>query len=98
MACHNNPSYGWWASLDSTKMTYWGAASGSGNCACGMTSSCADPRYGRNCDKNDNVWREHSGLLTEKTHLPVKQLRFGETGTLHVTWLITLWGNLNAMA
>ena len=74
--------YAWWVSRDSTKMTYWGGASpGSGKCACGMTTSCADPKYGCNCDANDQVWREDSGLLTDKTRLPVKQLRFGETGT-----------------
>ena len=72
--------YSWWVSRDSSKMTYWGGASpGSGECACGMTNSCADPSYGCNCDKNDAVWREDSGLLTDKTHLPVKQLRFGDT-------------------
>jgi len=72
--------YAWWVSRDSSKMTYWGGASpGSGKCACGMTNSCADPSYGCNCDKNDQVWREDSGLLTDKTHLPVKQLRFGDT-------------------
>ena len=76
---NNNPSYGWWVSRDSTKMTYWGGASVSGKCACGMTNSCANPRYGCNCDANDNVWREDSGLLTDKAHLPVKQLRFGDT-------------------
>ena len=71
----------WWVSRDSAKMTYWGGASpGSGKCACGMTNSCADSRYGCNCDKNDVVWREDSGLLTDKTKLPVKQLRFGDTG------------------
>ena len=71
--------YAWWVSRDSSKMTYWGGASpGSGKCACGMTNSCADSSYGCNCDKNDNVWREDSGLLTDKTHLPVKQLRFGD--------------------
>ena len=71
----------WWVSRDSTKMTYWGGASpGSGKCACGMTNSCADSRYGCNCEKNDNVWREDSGLLTEKSNLPVKQLRFSDTG------------------
>ena len=32
-----------------------------------MTNSCADSRFGCNCDKNDNVWREDSGLLTDKT-------------------------------
>ena len=70
----------WWVSRDSGKMTYWGGAlPGSGKCACGMTNSCADPRHGCNCDKNDWVWREDSGLLTDKTHLPVKQLRFGDT-------------------
>ena len=73
--------YGWWVSRDSSKMTYWGGASpGSGKCACGMTNSCANPDRGCNCDKNDAVWREDSGLLTDKTKLPVKQLRFGDTG------------------
>ena len=72
--------HAWWVSRDSTKMTYWGGASVSGKCACGMTNSCADSRYGCNCDKNDLVWREDSGILTDKSHLPVKQLRFGDTG------------------
>ena len=72
--------HAWWVSRDSTKMTYWGGASpGSGKCACGMTNSCAETSRGCNCDTNDNVWREDSGLLTDKTHLPVKQLRFGDT-------------------
>ena len=77
---YNNYPYGWWVSIDSTKMTYWGGASVSGKCACGMTNSCADSRYGCNCDKDDNAWRGDSGLLTDKTRLPVKQLRFGNTG------------------
>ena len=77
---HNSNFYGWWVSRDSSQMTYWGGASVSGKCACGMTNSCANPGYGCNCDRNDNVWREDSGLLTDKTKLPVKQLRFGDTG------------------
>ena len=73
-------SLGWWVSRDSTKMDYWGGASpGSGKCACGMTNSCADAWLACNCDKEDNVWHEDSGFLTEKSHLPVKQLRFGDT-------------------
>ena len=76
----NNP-YGWWVSRDSAKMAHWGGASpGSGKCACGMTNSCADSSKRCNCDKNDAKWREDSGLLTDKTKLPVKQLRFGDTG------------------
>ena len=71
--------FAWWVSRDSAKMTYWGGASpGSRKCECGMTNSCADSSYGCNCDKNDDVWREDSGLLTDKTKLPVKQLRFGD--------------------
>ena len=71
----------WWVSRNSTRMRYWGGASpGSGKCACGMNNSSADPSYGCNCDKDDSVWREDSGLLTDKTKLPVKQLRFGDTG------------------
>ena len=76
---NNNNPYGWWVSRDSKKMMYWGGASVSGKCACGMTYSCANPYYGCNCDKDDYVWREDSGLLTNKTRLPVKQLRFGDT-------------------
>ena len=75
-----NP-FGWWVSRDSTNMAYWGGASpGSGKCACGMNNSCADSNQVCNCDKNDHAWREDSGLLTDKTKLPVKQLRFGDTG------------------
>ena len=72
---------GWWVSRGSSRMSYWGGASpGSNKCACGMTNSCADSSKGCNCDKNDLVWREDSGLLTDKSQLPVKQLRFGDTG------------------
>ena len=78
---YSSGPFGWWVSRDSAKMTYWdGASPDSGKCACGMTNSCARPTEVCNCDKNDHVWREDSGLLTDKTKLPVKQLRFGDTG------------------
>ena len=77
----HSSSYGWWVSRDSNKMLYWGGASpDSQKCACGMTNSCADSSQACNCDKNDGVWREDSGLLTDKLKLPVKELRFGDTG------------------
>ena len=77
-----NGGYAWWVSRDSGKMTYWGGASpGSGQCACGMTNSCANSWRNCNCDADDNTWREDSGLLTDKTRLPVKQLRFGDSYT-----------------
>ena len=77
---------GWWVSRNSAKMTYWGGATpaNSYKCACGVTNpnTCADTTRGCNCDKNDYTWREDSGLLTEKSDLPVTQLRFGDTGSL----------------
>ena len=72
--------HGYWLSRDGEKMTYWGGATYGNRCACGMNNSCADPHYFCNCDKNDQIWREDSGVLTNKSHLPVSQLRFGDTG------------------
>ena len=72
---------GWWVSRDGENMTYWGGATE--GCTCGMNNSCANPQRSCNCDKNDYTWREDSGLLTDKFHLPVAQLRFGDTGDRH---------------
>ncbi len=72
--------HGYWVSRDGVKMTYWGGATYGNRCACGMTNTCADPSWPCNCDANDDLWREDSGLLTNKSHLPVSQLRFGDTG------------------
>ena len=74
----NGRRYAWWVSYDGAKMTYWGETTQ--DCECGMTNSCANPSFPCNCDKNDFTWREDSGFLTNKSHLPVIQLRFGDTG------------------
>ena len=77
----NGDMHGWWVSRDGRNMTYWGGVdSVLYKCACGLNNSCADASYGCNCDKNDDEWREDSGLLTNKSDLPVMQLRFGDTG------------------
>ena len=72
---------GWWVSRDGHNVTYWGGSNSTYpyKCACGVTGTCADIAYGCNFDKNDDELREDSGLLTTKSHLPVKQLRFGDT-------------------
>ena len=77
----NGNPYGWWVSRDDEKMLYWGGAGPEDlyKCACGVTQQCADRSDGCNCDKNDDVWREDSGFLTKKAHLPVTELRFGDT-------------------
>ena len=81
MYLYSSLRYAWWVSRQGWKMNYWGgAAVNSGKCACGMTNSCA--RKTCNCDKNDLVWREDSGYLTDKNTLPVTELRFGDTGNI----------------
>ena len=77
----NGNMFGWWVSRDGDKMTYWGGGNSifPYKCACGLSGTCANAAYGCNCDTNDRVWREDSGLLTNKSHLPVIQLRFGDT-------------------
>ena len=75
---------GWWVSRDGVKMKYWGGAVNmEGYCACGVTQTCAEGGWQCNCDANQKVWRQDSGLLTEKVRLPVAQLRFGDTGHQH---------------
>ena len=76
----NGNMFGWWVSRDGDKMTYWGGANSIPlyKCACGVTGTCANSAYECNCDKTDSVWREDSGLWTNKSHLPVMQLRFGD--------------------
>ena len=73
--------YGWWVSRDDENMTYWGGVNSVPfKCACGLNNTCAAKKYDCNCDGNDGEWREDSGLLTDKSKLPVIQMRFGDTG------------------
>ena len=48
-------------------------------CACGATNSCSN---GKKCNcynrRIDSGWKEDSGLLTDKSVLPVTQIRLGD--------------------
>ena len=48
---------------------------------CGMNNTC--PRKEKVCKffTGERNWHKNGGLLIEKTHLPVKQLGFWDTGT-----------------
>jgi len=71
-------SYAWWVSRDGTRMNYWGGATGHDKmCACGVTNSCTGGTK-CNCDKSGTGWYEDSGLLTNKSTLPVTQIRLGD--------------------
>ena len=73
-------SFAWWVSRDGTRMNYWGGATGHNKmCACGVTNSCSNSKT-CNCDyqRSSIGWREDSGLLTDKSVLPVSQIRLGD--------------------
>ncbi|KXJ06368.1 Adhesion G protein-coupled receptor E2, partial [Exaiptasia diaphana] len=72
-------SYAWWVSRDGVPQYYWGGATpGSKKCACGMTNTCQNNK-GCNCHGGAGGWRADGGYLTDKTTLPVKEMRFGDT-------------------
>ena len=72
-------SVAWWVSRDGRKMNYWGGAGGSANtCACGVTNSCSSSGKKCNCHNGGGGWREDSGLLTDKSALPVSQIRLAD--------------------
>ncbi|KYN43175.1 Neurexin-4 [Trachymyrmex septentrionalis] len=72
----------WWVSRNNQKMDYWGGAlAGSRKCECGIEGKCSDLTKWCNCDADLEGWSIDSGEIREKEHLPVKQLRFGDTGT-----------------
>ena len=81
--CNNDVAFivegdAWWVSRDGQKITYWGGATGSSKtCACGVTSSCSNGKK-CNCYNSGSGWREDSGLLTDKSALPVTQIRLGD--------------------
>ncbi|CAG9853678.1 unnamed protein product [Phyllotreta striolata] len=79
--------FSWWVSRHNQKMDYWGGGlPGSRKCECGILGTCTDPTRWCNCDSqipaiNSDVWLVDGGDLQEKDNLPVKQLRFGDTGS-----------------
>ena len=81
--CNNDVAFvangmAWWVSRDGRKMNYWGGAGGSANmCACGVTNSCPNGQK-CNCTDNNSGWKEDSGLLTDKSALPVSQIRLAD--------------------
>ena len=71
-------SVAWWVSRDGRKMNYWGGAGGAAKkCACGVTNTCLNGQK-CNCSNSGSGWKEDSGLLTDKSALPVTQIRLAD--------------------
>ncbi|XP_048858191.1 contactin-associated protein-like 2 isoform X1 [Brienomyrus brachyistius] len=72
--------YTWWVGRGNEKHYYWGGSGpGIQKCACGIERNCTDPKYYCNCDADHRQWREDSGALKYKDHLPVIQVAVGDT-------------------
>ena len=88
-------SYAWWVSRDGSRMNYWGGASGRNHmCACWITNSCSNRGQKFNCYNDGSGWREDSGLLTDKSTLPVTQIRLGDLDNSHIRKTEMLWKGL----
>lgn len=73
--------FSWWVSRYNQKMDFWGGAMpGSRKCECGVMGQCIDPTKWCNCDAGREEWTFDGGDIKGKEYLPVKQLRFGDTG------------------
>ncbi|KPJ11812.1 Neurexin-4 [Papilio machaon] len=79
--------FAWWVSRAGQRMDSWaGAPPGSRMCRCGVLGNCIDPTKWCNCDAEYSPLKAEEfqmdgGEITEKEYLPVKQLRFGDTGS-----------------
>lgn len=65
-------------------MYYWGGGDPQVpySCGCYVSQPCYKyPKFKCNCDANDLNWREDGGYLTDKSTLPVTQVRLGDTGS-----------------
>ncbi|CAK8695481.1 unnamed protein product [Clavelina lepadiformis] len=73
--------YASWLSRNGSEMTFWGGSTSQRPyyCACGETGSCLNNNWKCNCDANLNVETFDEGYLTDKTLLPVTEVRFGDT-------------------
>ena len=80
MIFSGNTPYAWWISSSEQKMTNWGGVDHTKTgCSCSLRNTCYTKNNKCNCDINDYVLREDSGILSEKEHLPINEVRFGDT-------------------
>lgn len=74
--------FSWWMSRQNQRMDFWaGGLPGSRKCECGIEGTCVDRSKWCNCDAGLDSWMADEGKIIYKDFLPVRQLRFGDTGT-----------------
>lgn len=84
--------HSWWVDRHGVGQNYWGNAEPNSN-ACGCFPNCFPTLKNSTCNCDANLktqWLEDSGLILESNHLPVTQLRFGDTGESYEAGKYTL--------
>ncbi|CAG0891374.1 unnamed protein product [Darwinula stevensoni] len=67
-----------WVDRHGDPQYYWdGAHAEKHMCRCGLTDECVDPTLPCNCDAEAPQWESDSGAITNRTALPITELRFG---------------------
>ncbi|CAG0894611.1 unnamed protein product [Darwinula stevensoni] len=70
--------YSWWVDRHGQPQYYWdGSHAGEHVCNCGLTSDCIDPIMMCNCDAKAPQWESDAGIITNRTALPIIELRLG---------------------
>ncbi|XP_046648260.1 uncharacterized protein LOC124338218 isoform X1 [Daphnia pulicaria] len=72
--------YSWWNDKDGNAQYFWaGSDSSVHTCQCGIDGNCIDSIVKCNCDATVPLFLGDSGVITEKTLLPITKLNFGQT-------------------
>ncbi|CAG0891274.1 unnamed protein product [Darwinula stevensoni] len=70
--------YAWWMDRHGQPQYYWhGSNATKHTCKCGLSGDCVDLNLPCNCDSEAPQWESDSGEITNKTALPIAELRFG---------------------
>ena len=73
----------WLNGRNNKTLLYWGGGpSDDKGCSCGITHSCANPRYKCNCDinnTNSSSWYTDEGFVTLRSDLPLTGIAVGDT-------------------
>ncbi|XP_053555934.1 contactin-associated protein-like 4 [Bombina bombina] len=76
----NHMPFSWWIGRTNETQTYWaGSSPGAKKCTCGPQGNCIDKRFYCNCDAEKNEWSNDTGFLSNKDHLPVRQIVITDT-------------------
>lgn len=98
----NGVAQSWWTDRSGMRhVDFTGANSGQSRCQCALEGNCLDKELGCNCNSVSPIPTSDTGLITDKTLLPVTRLNFGRILTppasgRHTLGRMTCFGRLFA--